>query len=373
MAAIGLLGGCSSWKHAHTFEGWTLYRAPGTLLKVDDWQRAFEPALVVVEREFGPFQNEVRVHAWRGSVALAENGRRVVPLEADDIQDVPGIGPARVQGYHARGGIGPWKRSGVFLGTPDAGTAVHELIHARLAEETKRLPLWLEEGIATWFGDGALHHGVWTVDGFACWPWRELRSNALTDADLAVLLSLGPQDDTSVRDNVLVHFLGWAIVFDLALETGSTDWRVWQAHFDWDEPLADARLRLDRTLRLATPGLWMERLRDEDPGLRFAAAKGTWKLASLVIVEALVSALEAESEPEVQIALAINLLAAANDLDLSGPLAWRVHAASRATLRAAELPDPIEQEAIQVLFQGRVAGEGNNGDALEALRRFWAE
>ena len=368
-----LMGGCSSWKHAETFEGWTLYRAPGVLLEVDDWQAAFEPALEVVEREFGPFQNAVRVHAWQGSVTLAENGRRVVHQGGEGVQDVPGIGPARVQGYHARGGVGPWSRSGVFLGMPDAGTAVHELIHARLAEEPERLPLWFEEGIATWFGDGALRNGTWTIDGFACWPWRELRSNPLTDEQLEALLGLSPLDDTSVRNNVLVHFIGWAVVFDLALETGSTDWRVWQARFDWSDVLADARQRLERTLRSSTPGHWMRRLKDTDPDVRFAVAKGTWKLQSLVIVEALVSALEVETEPEVQIALAVNLLAAANDLDLNGPTAWRVRTAARATLQAAEVPDPAEQEAIRVLFQGRVAGQGNNGDALEALRRFWAE
>jgi hypothetical protein len=364
---------CTSWRRAETFEGWTLYGAPGVELDADRWQAVFDPALAAVEATFGPFEDRVRVHAWRGGVTLAADGRRIVATDDATVQDVPGIGPARVQGYHARGGLGPFSRGGIFVGDPEAGTAVHELVHARVAELDERWPLWFEEGVATWFGDGALVGGRWTTDGFACWPWRELRENPLTDDELAALLALGANDATSVRDNVLVHFVGWAIVFDLARETRSDDWRVWLATFERDGSLRDARRRMARTLLDATPDLWLRRLEDPDPAVRFATAKGTWKLARVEVVEALVTALERETDGEVAVALAVNLLAAANDLDLSGPTAWRVRRASRETLREAELADPLEQRAVDALFVEPAAGRPVPPVALETLRRFWAE
>ena len=135
----------------------------------------------------------------------------------------------------------------------------------------------------------------------------------------------------------------------------------------------DAARRLDRTIAIETPNRWMNRLKDDDAAVRFATAKGTWKLQNIVIVDALLVALEREKDPEVRIAMAVNLLAASNDLPLSPPTALRVHAQAQQAMRDPELRDPAEQRAIQQLFEGHANGSGVPPDALDALRRFWAE
>jgi len=111
----------------------------------------------------------------------------------------------------------------VYAGVAEPGTAVHELVHARLAEEDPDLPLWFEEGLACLMGDGFLDQEHWIVDGLACWPMRELREQKLGDGDLARLLALKAEDSLSARDNVLIHFVGWAVVFDLYRESNGFD------------------------------------------------------------------------------------------------------------------------------------------------------
>ena len=377
LCALALLGaGCSAWRPAAVYEGWTLYEVPGEGLAIGAYEAAFEPAFEAVESRLGRFEERVRVHAWHGSVRVGENGRSRVQDGTDaGVHQVPGIGPARIQAYHSRRGAGPFGPSGVFIGVPDTGTAVHELVHARFAELRTDLPLWFEEGVAMVLGDGALVEGRWVVDGLACWPLRELQEQGITDAELARLLALSASDETPVRDNVLVHFVGWTVVFDLYRETGSIDWRRWLAAFGPGDPLQEVRRRMARTLDPAMPAVWLERLADSDPALRFATAKGVWKLRSRDALEALLVALEVETEDEVRAALAINTLAAASELELSWRRWRRVEQAVRRALRATELEDPAEQRALVDL--GGTARRGRDReraqDALQQLARFWEE
>jgi hypothetical protein len=368
------LGACSSWREVHEYDGWTLYESERAV-DAAAFAAAFEPAVRSIEEHFGEFERNVRVHAWNGAVELGPAGRGIVhENEGDGVQDVPGIGPARVQAYHSRDSGRLFAAdAGIYVAAPDAGTAAHELVHARLAELDVRVPLWFEEGIATVFGDGALVDGRWRVDGLACWPLRELRENPLGDEELAALLVLEAIDAVSVRDNVLAHFVGWAIVFDLLRETRSLDWRVWQRAFDWQRPAVDARARLERTLAAATPLEWLRRLEHDDPGLRFAACKGTWKLHEEDVVLALMDALEREQDDEVRVALAINILASGNDVRLGRRDSHRARAAIHAALTTAELDAPDEQRAVRELARGVRWGGERAQLALEALRRYWEE
>lgn len=375
-----LLASCAHWRPAARYDGWTLFESPDEAIPVGRYEAAFTPAFAAVEERLGTFKRDVRVHAWNGSVRLTDGERkRVRDAEDDGVHDVPGIGPARIQAYHARGGgLGS---SGVFIGVPDPGTAAHELVHARFAELRHRLPLWFEEGIACLLGDGALREGRWVVDGLSCWPLRELREMQLTDEDLARLLTLTASDETSVRDNVLVHFVGWAIVFDLYRETGILDWRGWLDELRGDpagapEPdLAELRRRLERTLAPETEYSWLQRLSSPDPGVRLAAAKGTWKLRQTGVLDRLLSALEREPDPEVRVALAINALASAGELSLSWRRAQRLEQLVRAAFRSCELPDEKEQRALEDLRRA-YRGDGREDTAhraLERLARFWEE
>ncbi|MCP3914423.1 MAG: HEAT repeat domain-containing protein [bacterium] len=375
--ALALLAsGCSSWRSVAANERWTLYENPGSEVSVEAYEAAFEPAFDAIARSLGPFENRVDVHAWHGSVSM-DGTERAMVLEGGEegVQHVPGIGPARIQAYHARGGVGPFARSGVFIGVPDPGTAVHELVHARLSEENVELPLWFEEGLATLLGDGLLHERVWVQDGLACWPLRELREEALGPRQIERLLAIQASDHSSVRDNVLVHFLGWAIVFDLHRETGSVDWRVLIGRFDHDHPVRDATRRLERTLSPDAVAEWLERLHDPDPGTRLAAAKGTWKLRSRRALATLLEALEEEQNSEVRVGMAVNLLAAAGEIQISWRQWRRVEQSVRRALREANLANAQEQRAALDLYRAyRHGGEQERAQlALKRLSRFWEE
>jgi len=367
---LGAASACSSWQAVHEYGAWTLYRQRDSEVDESTFQAAFTPAFAAVEELFGPFRSKVRVHAWH------EREGRADPLaEAEasiGYRDVPGIGPARIQAYHARGIAGPLSPTGVFIGQPDVGTAVHELVHARLAEDKVRLPLWFEEGLASLVGDGIAIDAVWVVDGLACWPLRELREEALDELELARLLRIRASDRTSVKDNVMVHFVGWAVVFDLYRETGRIDWELWRARFDFDDQLADAHRRMLRTLAPHTPLEWLERLDDPDRRVRLAAAKGTWKLRSRAVLERLLDALEIETDPEVRVGLAVNALAAAGEVRISGQRWWR---AVFEALANAELQDPEEARAIADLYQAYRWQQDKDEarDALSRLTRFWEE
>ncbi|MEZ6014880.1 MAG: hypothetical protein R3F49_07200 [Planctomycetota bacterium] len=379
---LAAAAGCAAWKPALEREGWTLYRSTGSAaangVSISAFDAALHPAFGFVEGRFGAFEKRVRVHAFRGAVDL-EGGRRLVADGADGaggVYDVPGIGPARVEAFHSRGG-GALARDGVFLGAPDVGTAVHELIHAWYAERGTQLALWFEEGIATYFGDGLVVDGRWIVDGMSWWPLRELREELaaghLDDATLRDLLAATPRDHSDVRRNVLVHFVGWAIVLDLARETGSQDWQDWSKAFRWEQPLEDARARLERTLGPATQDAWLDRLADPDPNVRMATAQGVWKLRSRGVMLRLVDALEAEESSEVAVCLAVNLLACAGELDLSWRDWRRISGPLGRALRSPRLDDPEEEDAARALYLAYRRGQGDPQAALRRLERFWTE
>ncbi len=377
LALVALLvSGCSSWQVLERHPGWTLHARPGNPVDADAFRAAVEPALVAAEELLGPFQRDVRIHAWEGGVDMRSGNRGQIVVGEAAIHDVPGIGPAKVQAFHARSPGGLFGRSGVFVGVADAGTILHELVHAHFEQHRLNLPLWFEEGVATFLGDGILHGGRWRVDGLVCWPWRELAGREFGDAELARLLAIRAEHDHSVPENVLVHFVGWAIVFDLARESGSLEWRDWLELFRAaPDPLAEARRRLARTLDERTPLEWLERLADPDPSVRLAAAKGTWKLRSRAVVGRLTEALRREDDPEVRVGLAVNALATAGEMRLGWRLERQLWPHVLAALRDAELADPTERAAARALHAAYSRFDGSRGtrEPLAALARFWQE
>ena len=89
----------------------------------------------------------------------------------------------------------------------------------------------------------------------------------------------------SSADNVLVHFVGWAIVFDMYREDGRVEWDAWRTKVRARMAVEEARVRLDRTTSERTVAAWMERLSDERREVRLATAKGLWKLRSATVVD----------------------------------------------------------------------------------------
>ena len=60
----------------------------------------------------------MRIHAWTPEAEPSETPR--VPSEgAERLEEVPGIGTARVRAYHVTGGSALFAPTGVFLGTSD--------------------------------------------------------------------------------------------------------------------------------------------------------------------------------------------------------------------------------------------------------------
>lgn len=377
-----LASACASWTAVRRDSTWTLYVKDGESVDVDRFGAALAPAFEAVEARMGPFARRVRVHAWDSQTGSSGESRP--PFEArngSDLHEVPGIGPARVRAFHVKGGPLFFQTSGVFLGVADVGTAVHELVHARIAETQHDLPLWFEEGVASYWGDGAYFGGRWLVDGLACWPLRELREQRIDDAELRRLLSLHARDDYDSRENLLVHFLGWALVFDLAREAPDADWMQWRRTFDAESArdglVTAARRRLDRALSVETQDAWLERLRADDPGVRFAAAKGLWKLRDVRAIDAMLDALDAETDPEVRVALAINVLLASGETRV-GRQRWnRLAPTVFPTLRGATLPDERENQALRDVYSGMrrwdPRRERSTKEALDDLARYWEE
>ncbi|MCE9595374.1 MAG: HEAT repeat domain-containing protein [Planctomycetes bacterium] len=370
LAALALvfLAACSTWQPIERRTAWTLYTRPGAPVDVACFARALDPAFAAVEERMGPFTKSVRIHA------LENDARRDLQSDAE-FETVPGIGPARVRAFHVRPSANPFESAGVFLECADAGAAVHELVHARIAEEGVSLPLWFEEGLAQYFGDGAVYDGRWYVDGLCCWPLRELREERLGDADLERLLKIGAKDSTSSRDNLLVHFIGWAIVFDLAREAPNADWRRWYDTWRAEGSVAAARKRIDRTIDDRSHVEWLARLHDPDPGVRFAAAKGTWKLRSASAVELLLARLEDEKDPTVRFALALNALITGGEARLSGRQWGRFGRLVFPTLRNADLEDPAEAASLDQVrraMRGRTS-KVESDRAFDGLARYWDE
>ena len=372
---LALLGGCQTpWTPLHEGEGWTLYVQDAERVDTDRYQEAFEAARVAVEDALGPFEDHVRVFAWHGGVDMRDGSTRGTIEHEEIVQNVPGIGPAKVEGFHARGGdlLG---RSGVFLGKPDVGTTVHELVHARLAEHDADYPLWFEEGVAHVMGDGIYHEGAWCMDGLACWPLRELGEERLNDKQLELLLSLSPGDTQDMRTNVLVHFFGWAIVFDVYREEGKLDWKTLKRFYEKGITVAEARRRMERTLSRATATDWLERLEHPDPAVRLGAVKGIWKLRSREVASVLAIALREEEHPEVKAAIAINLMSTAAETRVGWRTRRRMWRSLGRALRDPDVPDPIEREALQVAYRYYAWGgdEDRVKQAIEDLSRFLDE
>lgn len=373
--AVCLASGCASWRPRASYDGWTLYTQDSRPIDAAEYQRAFDPAIATVAQVLGPFEHAVRVYAWEDGAKTSESGTEQIQDAGEGLlQEVPGIGPARVRAFHARGEglFGP--PSGVFVGKPEAGTAAHELVHARLAEDARTYPLWLEEGLACVVGDGFLAHDGWVIDGLACWPLIQLREQHIDEHELGYLLGLRAEDVSSVRDNVLVHFLGWAIVFDLYREAGRIDWPAWRERYGKGIPSAEARERLERSISESTTLAWLDRLGDPNPDVRLATAKGVWKLRSTKVVERLLDQLEKEADPQVRVGLAINALAAAGEQRLPPHIAGRMWRMTWPVLRRETLDVPQEQAALTALFRSiRVRTNQPPQEELETLRRFWAE
>lgn len=361
---------CSTWSTVDVRRGWTLYGEPGRTIDAEAFRASFDPGFRAVEDVFGPFKETVRVHA----LEPREDGASKPTTELGLVREVPGIGRARVRAYHARGDglFGP--PTGIYADAPEAGTAVHELVHARVAEIAPDLPLWLEEGLACYLGDGFLDGDRWIGDGFACWHVRELREQRLPDKELDRVLKLAAADESSVRENVLVHFIGWAIVFDLRRESGSLDWQDWFKRYRRGIGRDEARERIERSISVATETEWLARLQSPERDVRLATAKGLWKLRSIAAVTALLDALDHETDEEVKVALAINALAAGGDVRMPGTLRDRFWPTVWPVLRRGQLADPNEQAALKNLSSSyRRRAEMTSQQALEGLRRFWAE
>ena len=377
--ALGLaLSGCSSWQPAVEFEGWTLYVEDGSTVDPDPYSAAFEAAFVAVEDAFGPFTGDVAVHAITGSVDLHSGNSGSITGEAGAVERIEGIGDAFVPAFHARGGRGLFdsEPKGIYVTLPATGTAVHELVHARVTEMHLDLPLWFEEGVAAVMGDGIQRGESWVMDGFAFWPWVELCDDPPTDRELRRLLSISSRVDHSVRDNVLVHFIGWAIVFDCLREDGRMDWASWIAEFrSAEDPFAWARTRLDRTLEESTALEWLERVKDDSPAVRLAAACGAWKVGDEDLVDALLDQLDVEEDDEVKVCLAVNAMAALGRGRFSRGVERRLWPTVLRALRNIELSDEDEQGAARELYRSyrRWGGRRTRQSAFDRLDRYWRE
>lgn len=369
------LTGCSRWERVAEHEGWVLYARPQAEFDRAGLERALPPAIACVEERLGAFRRPVRVHAWSGGVELQSGIRGEIHDGREPVTLLDGIGPTKVRAFHARGRSNWLAPTGIFLGEAEAGSAVHELVHARLAELEHEPPLWFEEGLATVLGDGALHDGRWIVDGFSYWHWRELGAQQLGPDELARLLELRSDREHSVRDNVLLHFVGWAIVYDAQRADPSGDWQAWLARFSGAGGPEAARAALARTLADETPLEALALLDAPERGVRLAAARGSWKLGRPDVFDRLHRALVAERDNEVRVALAVNLIAGAGDSSIGEQRWWRARRDVVRALRESELADPAERDAVQRLvrvYRGR-SGPRDAGIALAALRRFWEE
>ena len=125
---------------------------------------------------------------------------------------------------------------------------------------------------------------------------------------------------------------------------------------DWGgKPLEDLKLGLEEALK-ANP--WLDGL----------------VLRSETAVTALLDGLDDEKDAEVLVSLAINALAAAGEMRLSWRVQGRMWDEVWPVLKRANLPDPAENAALHDLgrsFRWRTDVDAHQ--ALEGLRRFWAE
>jgi hypothetical protein len=367
------LASCTSWRTLAAGPGYRLHAEKDVAVDAEPWKEVLPVTVRAVEAQLGPFGRPVDVHVLSGGDDAARSG-----IETQPVLEAPGLGPARVRAYHTRGAPGPFGSrpgsAGIFAREPAPGVLVHELVHARVAESDPDLPRWLEEGVATLLADGARDGERWVVDGLAAWPLAELRGARPSDPELERLLALRRGTDLDARDELLVHFVGWAIVWDLARAAPELDARAWVERLR-AEPREELRARLQRSTERGVELAHLEeRLAAEDPALRRGAALGTWKLGSPEVLELLATALEREQDPETRATLAVNLLSTASVV--RSRHGWRRAArAALPVLAEVELDDPDENAALRDLARAtrrpwlRTRGD----DAMERLERLWRE
>jgi len=374
---VALLGGCASWEHDTSGDSWTLYVRPGGGVDAGAYRALLDPAVAAVEAELGPFRRPVRVHAWQGGVDLS-SGTRGVIADGEDAGVVESeLGTARVRAFHVRGD--PFGPGGIFLGEPSPGSAVHELVHARFAE-LPEVPLWFEEGLAMFLGDGELVRPVeglpyWVRDGLCAWPRAMLREARPTDTELESVLALRSGVDHTIEENLLVHFIGWALVFDLYREDPGGTWWDWLQTFERDP--SDAPERVARSLDRGTQLVWLnEGLTHAEPGVRMATARGQWRGASSPSLQLLSSALRHEQHVEVRATLAINLLAAAGQGRFAGMGRWNGLRLPLSVLEELEFGTPDDRAAARRLvtaFLGRGGDAADIEAAFRDLEPYWQE
>lgn len=371
-----LLSGCANWQYVRSGEDWSLYVKPGGNVNVQSFESLLDPAIVAVEAELGPFRMPVRVHAWDGGVQLS-SGTQGKIQDGDGAGIVESeLGTARVRAFHVR--RDSFGMGGIFLGEASPGSAVHELVHARLAE-LPRVPLWFEEGLAMFYGDGELVRppgapAYWVRDGLCAWPRAMLREDRPNPAELAHILTLRSGEDHTIEENLLVHFVGWALVFDLYRQDPRGSWQDWLRTFELDP--STAYERIDRSLDRGTLLVWLnEGLSDPEAGVRKATARGTWRGAHSASLQMLSSALRHEDDPEVRATLAINLLAAAGQGRFAGMGRWNGLRLPLDVLEELEFGDERARAAAERLCQG-FRGRGSAGTieaAFRDLEAYWQE
>lgn len=364
--------GCAAWRTLDALESEVVLAASPTANPLADWKVHLVPSQAVVEAWLGPFQNEVQVQLMEGPMQISGDEREVLS---------PGGAPLsgverelfKIRGYHLSHGRHSGKSS-IFVHDPRPGTLVHEMVHARMAEEVEDLPLWFTEGIACLLSDGILYEQQWVRDGFLAWPWTELRNHRPSGIELREILNLNSESASSAESILLAHFVGWALVFDLWRETRSDDWRRWQSAFDWDHPLQDAERRLARVLMTSIPTSWMRsRLASPHSGVRLAALRGSWKLGHAGVGAVLMGALELEPDHEVRVALAVNLLASNDEVGSTRAAILKIHKTARSALLRSSLPSPDEARAVQELVLALQDETRDTAQPIEGLRRFWDE
>ena len=307
---------------------------------------------------------------------------------------------ARVRAFHVRSD--PFGPGGVFLGEASPGSAVHELVHARFAETNLDLPLWFEEGLAMHFADGLLTETTpvwaapdddplsapsaldaavpsgprWVRDGLCAWPLSRLRELDFTDEELTDLLAKRADDGHTIEENLVIHFLGWALVFDLHREHPNGDWRDWLAVHKADSSIATVRARLARSTDAETVRLWLHAgLTSDDPAVRQATARGTWRIADSASLQLMSSALRKETDDAVRATLVINILAAAGEGRYPGMGRWNGLRLPLRLLGTLVFTDAAEADAAEVLDQGYRSGASREeiSAAFEVLETYWQE
>ena len=379
LLAISTLASCvAGWQEVAAQEDWRLYVRPGAGVDVDAYEALLGPAMEAVEAELGPFDSPVRVHAFTGGVQLKDgsSGRIVEGEDAGRIESE--VGTARVRAYHVRDD--PFGAGGAFLGEASPGSAVHELVHARFAELNTDLPLWFEEGVAMLLADGVLEEGPagarWVRDGLCAWPLSRLRDLELDDERLMSLLELRPTDGHAIEENLLVHFLGWAMVFDLYRTNPEGTWQDWLAVHEADPSLATVRARLARSIDRDVLLLWLhQRLASGDAAVRRGAVLGTWRMASSADLQFLSSNLRREEDEATRATLAINILAAAGEGRYPGMGRWNGLRLPLAVLADLDLADPAEASAARALHAAYLDGASRDdiSAAFTVLEGYWQE